>query len=70
MTVDGYVAVRQLFDHGWGKRPSGTGVYVPVLAAAIVANRDHTSATVQPIAVVDFYAQEGSHDAQRLRRDS
>lgn len=58
MNTDEYAAVRQLFDHGWGKRPSGTGVYVPVLAAAIVANRDHTAATIQPVVVVDFYPED------------
>lgn len=33
------------------------------ITTAIVVNQNPTSATVQPIAVVDFYPEEGTHDA-------
>ena len=33
----------------------------PRLAAAVIANRDHTAAAIQPIAVVDFYPEGENH---------
>lgn len=50
--VDQRPAVRA---HGSGNRAPEMATPTRI-AAAVIANRNHTSATVEPIAVVDFYA--------------
>ncbi len=67
-------AVRDIFDPGWREREAERKrafldffENLPPAAhirAAVIANQNHTAATVKPIAVVDFYADEteNSHD--------
>jgi hypothetical protein len=60
--VDQRQAVRAVFAHGWGKRAPVTTTPARA-AAAVIANQDHTAATVGPIAVVDFYpAPKDAHE--------
>lgn len=61
-------ALRDLSEPGWREREAtrhrafaeffaGLPPAHARLAAAIVADRDHATATVEPIAVVDFYPE-------------
>ncbi len=64
-------ALRDLIEPGWREHEAAHRrafaeffASLPpqaTIGAAAIANRTHTSATVEPIAVVDFYPQEENH---------